>query len=66
MLVVLLEEQILSAQHICCNCVLASQAGQPRWHDGKLGCGRTIQPIGQPQMTQYVCQMGFRLTNIDL
>ncbi|MEM9542824.1 MAG: hypothetical protein AAGA60_25450 [Cyanobacteria bacterium P01_E01_bin.42] len=42
MLVILTDEQVISPQQVCCNCLLADSQGLPRWHQGKLGCGLAI------------------------
>lgn len=78
MLVVITEKQILSPQQVCCDCLLASQKGLPRWHEGKLGCGRNQINQGnnlpkspknsnsqQAVSEVYECQMGFRLANVE-
>ena len=69
MLVVLMQEQVLTPQKVCCGCLLADQSGLPRWRQGKLGCGRALQEMTTPTADQppalYECQMGFRLANIE-
>lgn len=65
MLVVLMNEQLLQPHHICQNCLLANQSGQPRWHGGQLRCGHLIHRPDQRQPEQYECQMGFRIVNIE-
>ncbi|MEC4983961.1 MAG: hypothetical protein SAJ37_11145 [Oscillatoria sp. PMC 1068.18] len=76
MLVILTDKQILSPQQVCRGCLMASQNGLPRWHQGKLSCGRALQLAGcesdsrsfsarSPQPNLYECQMGFRLANIE-
>lgn len=40
MIVMIADQQILSAQQVCQNCVMSDQSGLPRWHDSKLGCGK--------------------------
>jgi hypothetical protein len=65
MLVVLQNEQVLSTDNICQGCLLASQSGTPRWHQGKLGCGYCLGKSTNNQATVYECQMGFRLANIE-
>ena len=64
MLVMIGDEQILSAKHICQNCLMADHSGLPRWHQGKLGCGKTLQKSADRQATVYECQMGFHLTQV--
>lgn len=65
MLVVLLEEQILSPKQVCQNCLLADHSGLPRWRKGNLGCGRTLRSLKNQQPELYECQMGFRLANLQ-
>ena len=65
MLVILTDEQLLSTERVCQGCLLANQSGYPRWHQGKLGCGRCIGKLGENKPTVYQCQMGFRLANIE-
>lgn len=64
MLVVLMDDQLLSPQQICPTCLMASQSGQPRWHRGELRCGRALHKLTESQPDQYECQMGFRIANI--
>lgn len=65
MLVILTDEQILPTQQICPGCLLATQQGLPRWHEGKLGCGRMLCQAANDQPALYQCQMGFRVANIE-
>lgn len=66
MLVILTDEQILSPKQVCQSCLLANQSGLPRWNNGKLGCGQTVDNLKhQNQPALYECQMGFRLANVD-
>lgn len=65
MLVILQKEQILSTQSICQNCLWANQNGNPRWHQGKLGCGYGLNTSEYKHTKLYQCQMGFRLVNIE-
>ncbi|WP_017303802.1 hypothetical protein [Spirulina subsalsa] len=76
MLVILTDDQILSPQNICSGCLLANRQGLPRWRNGKLGCcaatyptpstRASIAPCSQTScLESYVCQMGFRVANID-
>ncbi len=64
MLVVLMENQLISPKSVCQSCLMADQAGQPRWRNGTLGCGRAIAKAKSDQPDQYECQMGFRIANI--
>ncbi|MEM6424601.1 MAG: hypothetical protein AAGF66_01115 [Cyanobacteria bacterium P01_H01_bin.119] len=66
MLVMLTQEQLLSPQVVCQGCLMADSTGQPRWRHGQLRCGRPIGSPGQGQSQHYECQMGFRVTNIEI
>lgn len=63
MLVVLLNDQVLPSESVCASCLMASQTGEPRLEEGKLGCARRLE--SSTDLTQYQCQMGFRLANIE-
>lgn len=65
MLVVLTDEQVLSAGQVCHNCLMADSSGQPRWRRGKLGCGHLLEPLKENQPIVYQCQMGFKITNVE-
>ena len=65
MLVIVMDDRILSPQAICQNCLLADRTGQPRWRHGQLSCGPAVRNFGEGTATQYECEMGFRVTNID-
>lgn len=65
MLVILMENQLLSPQQICPTCLMADQTGQPRWNHGQLRCGRAIRQAVEGQPEQYECQMGFRIAHIE-
>lgn len=65
MLVILMDDQILSPQQVCQSCLLADQRGQPRWQKGRLCCGQTTSQASQQLPTHYNCPMGFRLANIE-
>lgn len=65
MLVILMDEQILSPACVCRTCLLADQSGQPRWRQGKLGCGHSVRKINPQQPEQYECEMGFRIANVE-
>lgn len=65
MLVILMEEQILSPTKVCQSCLLADKSGQPRWRHGKLGCGHAVPKLTDNQPDQYECQMGFRIANVE-
>lgn len=65
MLIVLMENQLIATEQVCQSCLLADQSGQPRWQQGKLRCGRSLQKATETQPEQYECQMGFRLARIE-
>lgn len=65
MLVILMNNQLVSPQQVCQSCLLADQSGQPRWRAGRLRCGRAVRAAIDQQPEQYECQMGFRVANID-
>jgi hypothetical protein len=65
MLVILMDNQLISPQQVCQTCLLADQSGQPRWRGGRLGCGHAIRRSSEQQPEQYECQMGFRIANIE-
>jgi hypothetical protein len=81
MIVMIVDQQILSPKQVCQNCLMSDQSGLPRWHDSKLGCGKMRSqsatrsesfrvPGGKSQPTSkqaqvYECQMGFNLTWIN-
>ncbi|MGB3768025.1 MAG: hypothetical protein WA947_15820 [Phormidesmis sp.] len=43
MLVIVMENQLLSPAAVCNNCPMASQSGLPRWKKGRLRCGRPVE-----------------------
>jgi hypothetical protein len=65
MLVILTDEQVLSPSQVCQSCLLADKSGQPRWRQGKLGCGHAIRKCAANQPDQYQCEMGFRVANVE-
>jgi hypothetical protein len=65
MLVILMENQLLSPHQVCQTCLMASQTGQPRWQQGQLLCGRSLGKLTDSQPDQFECQMGFRIANIE-
>ncbi|MEY2833587.1 MAG: hypothetical protein RLZZ574_2846 [Cyanobacteriota bacterium] len=40
MIVMIVDQQILSPKQVCQNCLMSDQSGLPRWHDSKLRCGK--------------------------
>ncbi|MBE9177079.1 hypothetical protein IQ268_00630 [Oculatella sp. LEGE 06141] len=65
MLVILMDNQLLSPQHVCQSCLMADQSGQPRWRGGQLRCGRVLHSSAENLPEQFECQMGFRIANIE-
>lgn len=65
MLVILMDEQIISPQTVCQTCLLADGSGQPRWHQGRLGCGQAQKKQASERVKLYQCQMGFQVANIE-
>ncbi|WP_008311254.1 hypothetical protein [Leptolyngbya sp. PCC 6406] len=65
MLVVMMDNQLLAPDAICQSCLMANQAGQPRWRQGRLCCGRLLADSSAEQPAQYECQMGFRIAHIE-
>ena len=65
MLVIMMDNQLISPQKVCQTCLLADQTGQPRWTSGQLRCGHAIHKLTEQQPDQYECAMGFRVINID-
>ena len=65
MLVIVMENQLLQPQNVCQGCLMADQAGHPRWRSGELRCGRSLVRNSENLPEQYECQMGFRVANIE-
>lgn len=65
MLVILMDNQLLSPQQVCQGCLMADQSGQPRWQGGQLRCGRALHKLADELPEQYECQMGFRIAHIE-
>ncbi|NEQ96517.1 MAG: hypothetical protein F6K30_07310 [Cyanothece sp. SIO2G6] len=67
MLVVLMNDQVISPQAVCPGCLMATQQGQPRWYSGRLLCGRSanLAEAGSDRPIQYECQMGFKIADIN-
>ncbi|MEB3827328.1 hypothetical protein [Phormidium sp. CCY1219] len=65
MLVILMEDKIIAPRQVCQSCLLADSTGEPRWRQGKLCCGHALGKLADQQATQFECQMGFRIANID-
>lgn len=65
MLVIITDKQLLSPKQVCQSCLMANRSGLPRWHQGKLNCGRSVNKSPKNQATIYECQMGFHVTHVD-
>lgn len=65
MLVILIDDQIITPKTVCQSCLMADRSGQPRWHQGQLRCGQALQRLSPAQPLQYECQMGFRVAQIE-
>lgn len=65
MIVMLTDEQVLSARQVCQNCLMADRSGLPRWRGDQLGCGKALQQSHPTQAKVYRCQMGFDVTQVD-
>lgn len=65
MLVMMMGEQLVPAQQVCQNCLMASRDGQPRWESGQLRCGRAIASALPQQPDQFDCKMGFRVIQVS-
>ena len=65
MLVMMMEEQVISPKTVCQNCCWADRSGQPRWRRGHLSCAHVVAKGDSHLPQQYECQMGFRIAQID-
>jgi len=65
MLVILMDNQLISPQQVCQTCLFADQSGQPRWSGGQLRCGHALRKLTEQQSEQYECEMGFRIAHIE-
>ncbi len=65
MLVIMTDNQLISPQAVCCNCLMADRHGQPRWQQGTLRCGHQVASLDQAQPAQFECEMGFRVADIS-
>jgi len=65
MLVILMENHLISPTSVCSTCLLADQSGQPRWSAGRLRCGRALQKHDEQDIAQFECQMGFRVADVE-
>jgi hypothetical protein len=65
MLVIMMEDQLISPQQVCQACLMADQSGQPRWNQGRLRCGRALGKVTEQLPEQFECQMGFRVVHIE-
>lgn len=65
MIVMIADEQILSAKQICQHCLMADRSGLPRWHGSDLGCGEALPVQTLKQAKVFKCQMGFNVTQVN-
>ncbi|MFM2313686.1 MAG: hypothetical protein RLZZ04_2962 [Cyanobacteriota bacterium] len=61
MIVMIVDQQILSPKQVCQNCLMSDQSGLPRWRDSKLGCSKLPPQQTSRQAQVYQCQMGFNV-----
>ncbi|MGF1589759.1 MAG: hypothetical protein ACFCU7_11045 [Pleurocapsa sp.] len=64
MIVMIADEQILSAEQVCQNCLMSDRSGLPRWYGTKLECGKILPRLTSRQAKVYKCQMGFNVTRV--
>ena len=64
MLVMLIEDQLITPHQVCQTCLMADQGGEPRWRSGQLRCGHRLPKISEEQPEQFECQMGFKIASI--
>ncbi len=63
MLVLLTDREVLSPGQVCRQCLYASTEGRPRFHEGKVTCGRGPgTPVSQKK--PQCCPMGFRVVDM--
>lgn len=65
MLVLLTDSQLLSPEAVCQSCLLADRNGLPRLRKGQLTCGHAVGDPHCGPVTQFECQMGFRLAQVE-
>ena len=64
-LIMATSDRLIPIHQICPYCVMASQAGEPRWENGQLRCGQAIVMESPHQPDQFECEMGFRVIKIS-
>ena len=64
MVVVIMNDQLLSPTAVCQTCLMADQQGRPRFRHGRLTCGRSLAQLQDGQPQQYECKMGFKIAEI--
>ncbi|NJN31836.1 MAG: hypothetical protein HC824_16455 [Synechococcales cyanobacterium RM1_1_8] len=65
MLMLLTAQEILSPGQVCRHCVLANDQGEPRLHNGKVRCGRSLlSPVLASEPLPQRCPMGFRVVEL--
>ncbi|MGL5509228.1 MAG: hypothetical protein ACRDB1_06390 [Microcoleaceae cyanobacterium] len=65
MLVMFIENQLITPHQVCQTCLMADQGGEPRWQSGQLRCGHRLPKISEEQPEQFECQMGFKIASIN-
>ena len=67
-LIMATSDRLIPIQQVCQHCLMASQAGEPRWENGQLRCGHAIvieAMESSQQPDQFECEMGFRVIKIS-
>ena len=64
MLVLLTDREVLSPGQVCRQCLYASSEGQPRFHEGKVTCGRSLVKAAEAPSKNECCPMGFRVVEM--
>jgi hypothetical protein len=65
MLMIATSDRLIPMQQVCRNCLMANQAGEPRWGNGELRCGRAVVLESPQQLEQFECEMGFRVIKVS-
>jgi len=63
MVVLLTDREVLSPRQVCNQCLYASADGKPRFHEGKVTCGRGPDKP-DPAKKPHCCPMGFRVVDM--
>ena len=65
MLVMMMDEQVISPKTVCQSCCFADRSGQPRWRRGNLSCAHAVAKGDGRVPDRYECQMGFHIARVD-